>query len=522
MAEEEVTGVLYRVKVDIAALEQLKDGLRQAGQVGTQEIGQVLPDASEKAGKSFRLFGAGTRQLRAVLAATGDEGGKMASTFIQLSYALETGLSTASLVTIGITALVGTVALLATKMSEVSDSTAFNKFLDESKEKVKALREEATRLNKALDPRGPGEQGLSETRKALGRLRGELEAIEQRRAKANKEVSLPGAEDSTDTYYDKQKNKLNSQIIELEAAERDYLEVTEKELAASLVIRMAAQQRHGEQMLAEIKKQHEEQKRAQKSGEWDRAGVMGEKMPGVWSSIEANFEQTKSELADIDVVLKSAAKREEAIARGHAAVLASIDKKSWKDKKKNRQQDLESQKEDEDKRREAVKQWIDVAQAGMESTIQVAAMFDLFGEKSAKNEEERARAVGMRLGFENMIMAATETARAVSSWPDAPSMVMHGIGAALHTAAMVKCFADPAAAGGFSSPSSGGAGGSAAAHGAQMARDAADKREAKESGGVVINIYGNQINAEGADRLFAEGAARWAKKQKPNSTTGRL
>jgi hypothetical protein len=158
----------------------------------------------------------------------------------------------------------------------------------------------------------------------------------------------------------------------------------------------------------------------------------------------------------------------------------------------------------------------------MESTIQVAAMFDLFGEKSAKNEEERARAVGMRLGFENMIMAATETARAVSSWPDVPSMVMHGIGAALHTAAMVKCFADPAAAGGFSSPSSGGAGGSAAAHGAQMARDAADKREAKESGGVVINIYGNQINAEGADRLFAEGAARWAKKQKPNATTGRL
>jgi hypothetical protein len=527
MAEEEVTGVLYRVKVDIAALEDLKAGLKQAGQVGTQEIGQVIPKASKKADESFTAFGKGTKQLRAVLAGLGFEGGEVANKIVKLSYAFETGWDKAKGMTIGLIALAGAVAFVASKLSEVSESTAFKKFLDDAKEKVKKLQEEAAKLNDELDRRSPAEKSEAANKYMIGRLYGELEAVEQKKQKILSGLAPGESAASEMGDLNERQKELQGELNKLLAIQDDFHKAAQVAITQHNNEKLAKTIAHGKAEAAEQKRIYKEYMAAFNAyvAEQRRGYELLSEM-----KLKTVLEQADAAIAAYDKELDAEKAKNAAIAKyedlyreGHEQLQDETEARNAKIAK-NRDRLAEKEKKDAQDRYEDTMKWIDVAQAGAQATLQVAGIFDLFGAKSAKSEKERAEAVGMSLGFENMIMAATETARAVASFAayQYPAGAMHTIAAALHTAAMIKCFSDPASAGGFSSPSAGGAGGSAAAHGAQMARDAADKREAKESGGVVINIYGNQINAEGADRLFAEGAARWAKKQKPNATTGRL
>lgn len=493
-----------------------------------EDAGKKSAGGSEKAKESFRLWGEKTSQLQYLLVSMGGEVGKVASQAVRMTSALDVIRSAASplgLAIIGVTTAVGLM------YKAFSDSPELNR----SKEALKSLDEYAKGLDQTiqsmfdnLNKMGPGAVALREINKKIEEAKLEKARLSTREESLIDEGALSGSRGTLKKAQEllgvrEDLEKVNSTIRDLNAKRWKLEVVAAEERDAARDEDIKRQKEKNKREMEELKRKIEEERRLEEKRianmnafrKWQKDQA-SEKLG---MEYDVNVKATESWMKE-----QSPQQREEEIARGHFAVLADIERDYYKQKEEWRKEDLQAQREYERARRESVRQWIDVSQAGMDATMQVAGMFDLFGEKSAKSEEERAKAVGMRLGFENIIMAATETAKAVASFEVPPVAIMHGIAAALHTAAAIKCFADPKSAGGFSASSPGGGGyGASAQSGAQWTRDAIESSKKKDaSNGIVINIYGNQINADGADKLFAEGVERWRKQQNPGSKSGRL
>lgn len=526
MADEVIGKVSFQVVVD----DQTASGIKKAGenvQKGAEGVNKQLAPATKEAASAADLLNNRTSKLQVILRATGTEIGNTAANTIGLAEAFVSGASKAGLLAVGVTALAAGMMKLYESSEAVKETKELGTWVDDQTKRVEAFRKELEAASEAASNSGPAEKRLEKIKidieSALAAEADILAEIKEQNKGVRWESAFGLTGDLHDALERVRKNYANLAVL-VQIAEQQALE----EQVQSNNKKLADFIEYGNKKLAAQEKANREALQLEREQYQAFEKLKDEQSELLAQEYAANVEASNKRLAAAERVAQLLDELDQQINRYHEDRLNAkyaIQEKLAAREEKLLKEAAAREEEEARKRKERTLQWIDTAEAGMGASIQIAGMFDLFGEKSAKNEEERARAVGVRMGFENIIAAATETAKAVASFENPPAAVMHAIAAALHTAAAVKCFADPSSVGGASGATpTGGAVSSGQQQAMQWARESEDRKRKLEGtgGGVTINIYGHQINAQGADREFANGVARWYKQQNPNASTGRL
>lgn len=192
--------------------------------------------------------------------------------------------------------------------------------------------------------------------------------------------------------------------------------------------------------------------------------------------------------------------------------------------KKYLEDSIKAEEEAERRRRDIIEGTIDTVSASMDAVTQVADMYDLFGEASAKSEKERARAVGQRLAFVNTVEALTETARSIASFAafDFFGGTQHALAAAAHWAAAAAAGSNPERAGGYTASGAGSSAGGGVAgsslpgssyHGDNQRQSSGDTYVLRvERGGVLVQTE------RGFGRAVREGTQADVESQSPGAT----
>lgn len=185
-------------------------------------------------------------------------------------------------------------------------------------------------------------------------------------------------------------------------------------------------------------------------------------------------------------------------------------------------QDEKDRKEKEKKGfQDRVNLAMNYAQLGASTTMGIMSTLDIFGEASAKTEEERTRATAKRLVVENLLNALTQTALGIASWAAPPIAAAHFAAAAMHYVAMAKAIAMGGAVAGASTGggSPGGASGAGAYHAPSFSDVARDKEEGSKQS-LVIYVYGHQFlsNNIASGEDLVKRINLWDKNQNPGKT----
>lgn len=183
---------------------------------------------------------------------------------------------------------------------------------------------------------------------------------------------------------------------------------------------------------------------------------------------------------------------------------ADLERKFAEAEKKRLDESTKAFQEAEKRKQDAIANSIALASGAANTAVEMAGMFDLFGEASAKSEEERAKAEAKRLALTNAIKAATEIAEGVAALamipPNPFSAAQHFLAASLYGAAAIKAGAAIGGGGGGAAGGGGlGVGGGRAFEGEKPPREQA---EGEASGNVIVYVYGHQILGTDAGRML--------------------
>jgi hypothetical protein len=177
----------------------------------------------------------------------------------------------------------------------------------------------------------------------------------------------------------------------------------------------------------------------------------------------------------------------------------------------------------ERRKQAAIQKSIQLAATVGDTAVQMAGMFDLFGEASAKSEEEKAKAESKRLAVVNAIQAATQIASGVAAIAAGQpfAAATHFLAATLYSAAAIKA--------GISAGGGGGAGGAAVGTATERARfreggapTEAETAEEQARGAIVINVFGHQVFGSDSGRFFDREIQQFRDHQFPGADSERF
>ncbi len=544
---ETIKDVTFKLKTEEETAEGLADATKSVVTAAEDAGAKMDEVVSDKAARNFNSLNKEATAARGALALVGGEAGTMAGRAITMANALRSaagGFGVISLSIVGIVGAIGTfVAALNWLKKEqeehrktIKDHTdamdgyareleklalmtqgivgqnlimelAFQD-LEAAKVLADAAEQEFNRLKKIFDETGKGLEATYQARLTftdkMRTLRETESAVEVEQGRKDEEVRvrrIKQDEDAAKRDAEREKQKQDRILRERLAWLKRLQDTEDKYLLDKL--------QRGNEFDAELRKQQEaaDLQAFLEGNEKDAALMQNEKdvaefrMKLIRDTAEAQFKLEEENFNRRVRIEQNQIALEEKMADERRRIF----------------------EENEKRRQQMIKQSIALASNAAMTAVEMAGMFDLFGEASAKSEEEKAKAEAKRLAVVNAIKAATEIAEGVAAGArlDFFGMAQHFLAASLYTAAAIK-----AASGGGGGGGAGGAAGGTAERGRFRERDGPTTREEAEQearGVVIINVYGHQIiGSENAGRQFDRDIESYRSHQFPGAESERF
>jgi hypothetical protein len=522
------TDVEYRVTArddTKKGLNKAKQSFKSASKDISKSSGRMVP---AELGDRMGQFNEKTEKMRQLINLTGTSMGKMTGELVYYGGTLSSVAGKFSLVEIGIFAVTAAVAILGSVLGGVSDEQErWNNYLDATEKKLRKVTEAN---NKWLESQKLQREGWTEHEKRLlelGKIQDDNktrvdEATEALRKYADENTTAlekltdPKWREHFDDYPDELVSNWTRAFMIMGDAQRNYVKIhkdyTEKVLDDEYKLEQDRKKLAAEAYKRRWEKIFKLQEAARKEREALQEAARKE-------AEQRLAQDQKRELQDLVALddrrrrnIEAYGKINDSIAAGERAKYDKI--VYWEDRISKATED--AQRERLEKQNEYIQNTISLASQALDVGTQIAGMLDLFGEASAKSEQERAKAAGKRLAFENTIKAATEVAESVAAFArfDFWGGAQHALAATLYTAAAIKAAAGGAGGGGRGAAGGAGAGG---------ARGPVERPERAAAGGegrgaVIIYVAGHQVFGTDAGRLFEDDINRYRDSINPGRT----